>query len=69
MHLLRLNRISECQTGYYGQDCSIPCSKNCDVSRECDRFTGQCNEGCKEGWTGNTCDQGYHSPTQCSLKV
>lgn len=47
----------ECQSGYYGNDCSNQCSINCDVARTCNRFTGQCNEGCKQGWSGDTCDQ------------
>lgn len=47
-----------CPSGYYGKNCSYhQCSKNCKVVNDCDRFTGQCDGGCKPGWTGITCDQ------------
>lgn len=48
----------ECPPGQYGDDCSNQCSLNCNVTRTCDKFTGQCEGGCKPGFTGNTCDQG-----------
>lgn len=46
-----------CQSGYFGYNCSYQCSPNCKVTNNCDRFTGQCDRGCKPGWTGVTCDQ------------
>lgn len=46
-----------CQSGYFGYNCSYQCSPNCNVTNNCDRFTGQCDGGCKPGWTGITCDQ------------
>lgn len=39
------------------KNCTGICSVNCLYSSICDRFTGHCNEGCKLGWIGNTCDQ------------
>lgn len=50
-------KIVECQQGHYGKDCSQKCSMNCYLEDHCDRFNGKCDEGCKPGWTGNTCDQ------------
>nr|XP_022311254.1 uncharacterized protein LOC111116548 [Crassostrea virginica] len=47
----------ECHEGYYGKNCVKKCSENCYVTRRCNRFTGQCEGGCKAGWTGNTCSQ------------
>lgn len=49
--------IADCPLGFYGKNCSTECSLNCHVLSDCDRSTGQCKSGCKQGWTGNTCDQ------------
>lgn len=49
--------IAECQSGYYGKDCTDICSVNCLHDYICDRFTGQCKYGCKSGWTGGRCNQ------------
>lgn len=50
-----------CKSGYHGKNCSYQCSINCEMIRDemikCDRFTGECDSGCKPGWTGTTCDQ------------
>lgn len=51
-----------CVSGNYGKNCSDQCSLNCDVIRNCDRVTGECDKGCKPGWIGNTCDQGKFDP-------
>lgn len=50
---LSLRIISECVQSY-GENCNIMCSKNC-VNQTCDRMTGICLYGCKDG--GN-CGQG-----------
>nr|XP_034322514.1 multiple epidermal growth factor-like domains protein 10 [Crassostrea gigas] len=54
----------ECPSGLYGKNCNQQCSSNCFVTNNCNRFTGQCDKGCKPGWIGSTCDQecseGYH---------
>lgn len=47
----------ECRDGFYGKTCSHQCSKNCYVTRRCDKITGKCDEGCKPGWRTDTCDQ------------
>lgn len=51
------NNVVVCQQGYYGNRCTGICSKNCFQSRNCDRFTGDCNRGCQQGWMGSKCDQ------------
>lgn len=65
---------TECQPGHYGNNCSNQCSLNCNVTRSCDKYTGQCEGGCMRGWTGDTCDQmcvsgnyGKNCSDQCSL--
>lgn len=45
-----------CKSGYYGKECKQQCSINCNVTTQCNKVTGQCEGGCKPGWTGNTCD-------------
>lgn len=49
--------VAVCQPGYYGNSCTGICSENCFKSTNCDRFTGDCNGGCKQGWMGSKCDQ------------
>lgn len=48
----------ECMLGNYGKNCIYKCNTQCIVSNQCNRFTGHCNGGCKQGWAGNMCDQG-----------
>lgn len=50
--------IVECIKVYFGKNCSHQCSVNCYMVYSCDRYTGQCEEGCKPGWTGDTCTLG-----------
>lgn len=51
----------DCPNGQFGKDCMNSCSENCIETSRCDRFTGQCEGGCKPGWTGTTCVIGkYH---------
>lgn len=50
--------LAECQEGHYGYNCEEKCSENCGDSGKCDRKTGQCKDGCKAGWIGNTCEKG-----------
>lgn len=49
-----------CESGYYGKDCRHQSSINCYVPTHCNKFTGQCEGGCKPGWTGSTCNQGMN---------
>lgn len=56
-NILNNKQLVECQQGHYGRDCSQTCSTNCHIENQCNRFNGECDEGCKPGWTGITCDQ------------
>ncbi|XP_078327578.1 uncharacterized protein LOC111116527 isoform X3 [Crassostrea virginica] len=51
------NCTTECDPGFYGKHCIHSCSENCYVNGSCDRFYGECEGGCKPGWTGITCKQ------------
>ena len=52
--------ILECDPGFYGKHCIHNCSENCNVAGSCDRFFGECEGGCKPGWTGITCKQSVY---------
>ena len=52
--------ILECDPGFYGKHCIHNCSENCNVTGSCDRFFGECEGGCKPGWTGITCKQSVY---------
>lgn len=45
--------FTACQSGYYGENCSMPCSPNCKTCRTTD---GLCS--CKAGWMGHNCSIG-----------
>nr|XP_022311229.1 multiple epidermal growth factor-like domains protein 10 [Crassostrea virginica] len=51
------NCTTECDPSFYGKHCIHNCSENCNVTGSCDRFFGECEGGCKPGWTGITCKQ------------
>lgn len=56
-----------CQRGYYGTNCSLPCSPNCKTCRPAD---GLCS--CKAGWMGHNCSDGnsviyYSNVCDCIL--
>lgn len=36
------------------------CSDNCNLTRVCDKLTGQCEGGCIPGWRGATCNDSKH---------
>nr|XP_022307981.1 laminin subunit alpha-5-like [Crassostrea virginica] len=55
-------QVYGCRTsGYYGENCSIPCHQNCQGSH-CDIVTGACL-GCVVGYTGPTCDENCKNNT------
>ena len=45
----------ECQPGLYGIECKDNCSKHCLDPMNCDHMTGQCVDGCANGWIGQKC--------------
>ncbi|XP_056003651.1 multiple epidermal growth factor-like domains protein 10 [Ostrea edulis] len=51
-----LNEIT-CRPGFHGKNCGQRCSHNCNVTNHCNRFTGECDGGCKPGWKMPTCQQ------------
>lgn len=56
MHIQTI--FPECMPGFYGNNCEKQCNQNCYVMTGCDKITGECVGGCKEGWKGMVCDQG-----------
>ncbi|XP_062587463.1 multiple epidermal growth factor-like domains protein 10 [Saccostrea cucullata] len=49
--------MTECKTGFYGENCKKACSIFCKSSRDCNHVTGHCDEGCIGGWQGALCLQ------------
>ncbi|XP_071118003.1 scavenger receptor class F member 1-like [Haliotis cracherodii] len=53
-------RCHQCLPGWYTEDCDTLCPSTCRLSydnlRNCDRSSGKCLEGCREGWWGATCN-------------
>lgn len=45
---------SACKDGFYGNNCSLPCSPNCKET--CHHTDGFCS--CKAGWIGSFCNEG-----------
>ncbi|XP_070563073.1 receptor-type tyrosine-protein phosphatase kappa-like isoform X2 [Ptychodera flava] len=63
-----------CVAGYGGKDCTTECqsrmfgagcTKKCNfcVGKKCNRFTGNCDEGCKDGKTEPQCTVPMEPPT------
>jgi hypothetical protein len=53
--------VDDCDKTWYGPQCSKACPINC-VNQNCNR-TGQCVEGCLEGYWGATCQ------SQCQIEL
>lgn len=53
--------IVECSAGFFGINCVNRCSEKCNLTRVCDRLTGQCDGGCIPGWKGATCNESKNS--------
>nr|XP_022311651.1 multiple epidermal growth factor-like domains protein 6 [Crassostrea virginica]XP_022311652.1 multiple epidermal growth factor-like domains protein 6 [Crassostrea virginica]XP_022311653.1 multiple epidermal growth factor-like domains protein 6 [Crassostrea virginica]XP_022311654.1 multiple epidermal growth factor-like domains protein 6 [Crassostrea virginica]XP_022311655.1 multiple epidermal growth factor-like domains protein 6 [Crassostrea virginica]XP_022311656.1 multiple epidermal growth len=51
------NHVTVCQNGTYGNNCVYSCSVNCLNDSPCDKRTGQCNSGCKPGYTNALCNE------------
>ena len=46
---------SACPTGKFGDRCAGTC--HCAERAPCDAVSGQCDNGCAKGWTGQQCAQ------------
>lgn len=46
-----------CPAGTYGQNCSSHCG-HCSNRTSCDHVTGQCRQGCLDGYHGDLCQDG-----------
>lgn len=44
-----------CQPGKFGSNCMQTCSTHCSGNGSCNQITGDCDNGCKDGWTGSKC--------------
>ncbi|XP_046327749.1 scavenger receptor class F member 1-like [Haliotis rufescens] len=55
----------QCVPGKHGRHCSTRCPDNCRPGRDgtvnCDRYSGRCQEGCRVGWWGDTCNDQCNS--------
>lgn len=45
-----------CSDGFYGKDCSLECSEDCD-NKNCDTRDGNCTSGCTSLYEGPKCDK------------
>lgn len=46
---------AECPTGYFGKSCRERCSGRCINNEPCDDGSGECSDGCQEGYIGAHC--------------
>ena len=49
-------KITECDMGNFGQNCSETCSIHCQEPEQCYHVDGSCM--CQPGWKGKDCKQG-----------
>lgn len=49
---------ADCPPGYFGEGCREGCSDHCIKNELCDHITGECSNGCQDGYTGVRCDKG-----------
>lgn len=59
----------ECSVGYFGVECRNKCSENCFETQKCDRVSGECDNGCKLGWKGGTCNDRKYECCWSRLKL
>lgn len=45
----------ECPLGYFGKGCTEHCSGHCIKGEPCDHISGECTNGCQDGYTGVRC--------------
>ncbi|XP_065938473.1 receptor-type tyrosine-protein phosphatase epsilon isoform X3 [Magallana gigas] len=49
----------ECPLGYFGKGCTEHCSGHCIKGEPCDHISGECTNGCQDGYTGVRCSDSY----------
>lgn len=54
-YFYRFTLLTACPHGYFGLDCLHKCNTYCSGNGSCSRFTGVCDEGCKDEWMGSKC--------------
>lgn len=60
--------VVECQTGFYGNDCSFECGFCSGGNSNCDFITGICLNACQDGYNGTFCSEGKFKIQRWSLK-
>lgn len=45
----------ECPPGYFGKGCRERCSGHCIREEPCDYVSGECPNGCQDGYIGERC--------------
>jgi len=48
---------AQCGPAFYGSGCGLRCG-SCRSGETCDRYTGQCQDGCEDGYQPPFCQQG-----------
>lgn len=48
----------ECSSDYYGMNCNERCSGHCINNKPCHHVSGECSNGCKDGYIGLLCNDG-----------
>lgn len=52
------NCLTACDFGFNGSQCQQLCSVNC-IKESCYHTNGECIGGCKSGWNGFNCTNGW----------
>ncbi|KAI8517111.1 hypothetical protein Bbelb_056920 [Branchiostoma belcheri] len=51
--------VTDCSPGTFGAGCQSTCHCSSIGPEACDRYTGECRDGCAVGWTGPNCQEGW----------
>lgn len=55
----RINLLCiECPPEYFGMYCKELCSGHCINNKPCHHVSGECSNGCKDGYIGSLCTDG-----------
>lgn len=47
--------FQECEDYFFGENCEKRCNSTC---KNCNKTSGECENGCYPGWTGRFCQEG-----------